>query len=231
MVMLDHARPCWRCCSSSSGAARPTSRSCSGRSWCCGSSSLAVSGGFAIARQPQVLAALNPACGIAILDTHPLQALAIIGAVFLSLTGAEALYADMGHFGKTPVRIAWFALVLPSLLLNYYGQGALFLEAGPGRGAAAVRDGADAGAAVHDHPRHGGDGDRVPGRSSRARSRWHARPCSSTCCRDCASCRPRPRSRADLRAVGERRCCSSRWSRSCWVSRTRMRCRPRTVLR
>jgi KUP system potassium uptake protein len=65
-----------------------------------------------------------------LLGTHPMQALAIIGAVFLALTGAEALYADMGHFGKTPVRIAWFALVLPALLLNYYGQGALFLEAG-----------------------------------------------------------------------------------------------------
>lgn len=92
--------------------------------------SLAVSGGFAIAREPQVLLALNPEYAVAVLGTHPLQALAIIGAVFLSLTGAEALYADMGHFGKTPVRIAWFSLVLPSLLLNYYGQGALFLEAG-----------------------------------------------------------------------------------------------------
>jgi KUP system potassium uptake protein len=61
--------------------------------------SLAVSGGFAIARQPQVLAALNPEYGIAVLGTHPVQALAIIGAVFLTLTGAEALYADMGHFG------------------------------------------------------------------------------------------------------------------------------------
>jgi KUP system potassium uptake protein len=90
---------------------------------------LAVSGGFAIARQPQVLAALNPEYGIAVLGTHPVQALAIIGAVFLTLTGAEALYADMGHFGKGPVRTAWFALVLPALLLNYYGQGALFLQA------------------------------------------------------------------------------------------------------
>jgi KUP system potassium uptake protein len=59
-----------------------------------------------------------------------MQALTIIGAVFLAVTGAEALYADMGHFGKTPVRIAWLTLVLPSLLLNYYGQGALFLAAG-----------------------------------------------------------------------------------------------------
>jgi len=92
--------------------------------------SLAVSGVMAITRAPQVLAAVNPLYGLTTLTTHPMVALAIIGAVFLAVTGAEALYADMGHFGKTPVRIAWFALVLPSLLLNYYGQGALFLAAG-----------------------------------------------------------------------------------------------------
>ena len=91
---------------------------------------LAVSGVASIARAPQVLAAVNPVYGIQLLASHPGVALAIIGAVFLALTGAEALYADMGHFGKTPVRVAWFALVLPSLLLNYYGQGALFLTAG-----------------------------------------------------------------------------------------------------
>ena len=50
-----------------------------------------------------------------------------LGAVFLSVTGAEALYADMGHFGAAPIRIAWFALVLPTLLVNYFGQGALLL--------------------------------------------------------------------------------------------------------
>jgi KUP system potassium uptake protein len=92
--------------------------------------SLAVSGVIAITRAPQVLAAINPIHGLAILATHPMVALAIVGAVFLALTGAEALYADMGHFGKTPVRIAWFVIVLPSLLLNYFGQGALFLVAG-----------------------------------------------------------------------------------------------------
>jgi KUP system potassium uptake protein len=92
--------------------------------------SLAVSGVHSIIQAPQVLAALNPVYGLSMLMTHPMVALAIIGAVFLALTGAEALYADMGHFGKTPVRVAWFALVLPSLVLNYYGQGALFLAAG-----------------------------------------------------------------------------------------------------
>jgi KUP system potassium uptake protein len=67
--------------------------------------------------------------GIALLTTHPLLALAILGSVFLCVTGGEALYADMGHFGRRPVRIAWFALVWPALLLNYFGQGALLLHA------------------------------------------------------------------------------------------------------
>lgn len=88
---------------------------------------LAASGVMSILRAPEVLVAVNPLYGLSLLGTHPLVALAIIGAVFLTLTGGEALYADMGHFGKAPVRIAWFALVLPSLLLNYYGQGALLL--------------------------------------------------------------------------------------------------------
>ncbi len=137
-------------------------------------------------------------------STHPLQALAIIGAVFLSLTGAEALYADMGHFGKTPVRIAWFALVLPSLLLNYYGQGALFLEAGDVVRAAAVHDGADAGAAVHDHPRDGGDGDRVTGCDFR-----RVLGCAAGRAARSAAAASHPadvggRAGADLRAFGER---------------------------
>jgi KUP system potassium uptake protein len=78
---------------------------------------------------PEVLAAVNPSYGIAMLSTDPLLALAILGAVFLAVTGGEALYADMGHFGRRPVRIAWFAIVWPGLLLNYFGQGALLLHA------------------------------------------------------------------------------------------------------
>jgi len=81
-------------------------------------------------RHPQVLAALNPYVGIALLFHRPQVALAIIGAVFLAITGGEALYADMGHFGKRPVRAAWFMLVAPALVLNYFGQGALLLELG-----------------------------------------------------------------------------------------------------
>ena len=91
---------------------------------------LAVLGVLAIARAPAVLAALNPAWGVQLLASHPGVALVIIGAVFLALTGGEALYADMGHFGRNAVRLAWFGLVWPALLLNYFGQGALLLTAG-----------------------------------------------------------------------------------------------------
>jgi KUP system potassium uptake protein len=89
---------------------------------------IAILGVSAIARHPSVLAAINPTYGIRLLVTHSGTALEILGAVFLALTGGEALYADMGHFGRAPVRIAWFALVWPSLVLNYFGQGALLLE-------------------------------------------------------------------------------------------------------
>jgi len=91
---------------------------------------IAVTGAIAIMRHPGVLVAINPSYGVLLLSTHSITALAILGGVFLALTGGEALYADMGHFGKTPVRIAWFALVWPSLLLNYFGQGAMLLEHG-----------------------------------------------------------------------------------------------------
>ena len=91
---------------------------------------IAVIGAVPIVRNPQVLVALNPWHGLALLFHRPQVALAIIGAVFLAITGGEALYADMGHFGKQPVRIAWFALVGPALVINYFGQGALLLELG-----------------------------------------------------------------------------------------------------
>jgi KUP system potassium uptake protein len=90
---------------------------------------LAISGAAAIAVHPEVVVAVDPRYGIALLVHSPGVALAILGSVFLALTGGEALYADMGHFGAKPVRIAWFALVLPALLLNYYGQGARALGA------------------------------------------------------------------------------------------------------
>ena len=88
---------------------------------------IGVLGVFQIARAPMVLHALNPYWGLSYLAHHRLQGFLSLGAVVLTITGAEALYADMGHFGKKPIRLAWFAFVLPALLLNYFGQGALML--------------------------------------------------------------------------------------------------------
>ena len=91
---------------------------------------IAVIGVFPILRQPQVLVALNPLVGVGLLAHRPQVALAVIGAVFLALTGAEALYADMGHFGRAPVRVSWYTLIAPALVIDYFGQGALLLELG-----------------------------------------------------------------------------------------------------
>lgn len=81
-----------------------------------------------IGQHPGILAALNPLYAIEFLGTHGLLAFFALGAVVLCLTGAEALYADMGHFGPLPIRIVWVGLVLPALVLNYFGQGALLLD-------------------------------------------------------------------------------------------------------
>jgi len=89
---------------------------------------LAALGLNQIFRVPEVWSAVNPIYAVQFFQTNGLQGFHQLGAVFLVLTGAEALYADMGHFGKRPIRLAWFALVLPALFLNYLGQGALVLE-------------------------------------------------------------------------------------------------------
>ena len=88
---------------------------------------IAVLGLPHIVRTPVVLDSIDPLYGVRFVIDHRVGALVTLGAVFLSVTGAEALYADMGHFGRAPIRIAWFSLVLPSLVLNYLGQGALLL--------------------------------------------------------------------------------------------------------
>jgi KUP system potassium uptake protein len=88
---------------------------------------MATLGVTAIARVPKVLGALNPLLALRLFENQGARAFGVLGAVFLVVTGGEALYADMGHFGKRPIRVAWFAAVLPSLLLNYFGQGALLL--------------------------------------------------------------------------------------------------------
>ncbi|MFZ1770456.1 MAG: potassium transporter Kup [Caldilinea sp.] len=89
---------------------------------------LAVLGLSWIVRQPSVLAAINPYYGFEFFWLNGWRGFLVLGSVFLVVTGGEALYADMGHFGKSPIRLAWFAIVLPALLLNYFGQGALLLQ-------------------------------------------------------------------------------------------------------
>jgi KUP system potassium uptake protein len=81
-----------------------------------------------IANHPQVLAALSPHHALGFLTSHPGIAFVALGAVVLCVTGAEALYADLGHFGKPPIRWAWFGVVMPALVLNYFGQGAMLLQ-------------------------------------------------------------------------------------------------------
>ena len=89
---------------------------------------IATLGVMWIAAAPQVLGAVSPHHAVRFLADAGLTGYLILGAVFLVVTGGEALYADMGHFGKLPIRFMWFAIVLPSVLLNYFGQGALLLQ-------------------------------------------------------------------------------------------------------
>jgi KUP system potassium uptake protein len=88
---------------------------------------LALLGIVQIVQQPDVLAAANPLHGVRFFLENGSRGFLVLGSVFLVVTGGEALYTDMGHFGKRPIRLAWFALVLPALVLNYFGQGALIL--------------------------------------------------------------------------------------------------------
>ncbi len=89
---------------------------------------LAALGTKSAVQTPDVFAAVSPHHAVQFLLDHPAQGFAVLGSVFLVLTGAEALYADMGHFGKAPIRLGWYSLVLPSLVLQYLGQGALLVR-------------------------------------------------------------------------------------------------------
>ena len=89
---------------------------------------LAVGGAANIINRPDIVLALNPAYGFDFLSSHGLAGLIALGAVFLAVTGAEALYADLGHFGRGPIRLAWLVVVFPALIINYLGQGALLLD-------------------------------------------------------------------------------------------------------
>ncbi len=96
--------------------------------WFAAIAAMGISG---IVQHPSVFAALNPVYGLSYLFSHGATGFLVLGAVFLCVTGAEALYADMGHFGRGPIKLAWFAIVFPSLILNYAGQAALVLEGAP----------------------------------------------------------------------------------------------------
>ena len=88
---------------------------------------LAALGLWNVVQHPNVVAAVNPVYAVRFFIDNRMNGLLVLGSVFLVVTGGEALYADMGHFGKRPIRLAWFAVVLPALLLNYFGQGALLI--------------------------------------------------------------------------------------------------------
>ncbi len=88
---------------------------------------IAALGIYHIAENPAILLALSPHYGLLFVWNHPGLTFVLLGAVVLCVTGAEALYADLGHFGKKPIRLAWFCVVMPALTLNYFGQGALLL--------------------------------------------------------------------------------------------------------
>ena len=89
---------------------------------------IAVLGIFGIAQHPEVLTAINPIHGLRLLTEHGFLGFAVLGGIFLALTGGEALYADMGHIGRNPIRAAWYFVVLPALVLNYAGQVGNFLQ-------------------------------------------------------------------------------------------------------
>ncbi len=89
---------------------------------------LGIMGAMAVAREPEVLRALSPLPGLWLIWHYKVLAFVALGSIVLTVTGAEALYADMGHFGARPIRVAWLCLVLPSLVINYFGQGALVLS-------------------------------------------------------------------------------------------------------
>lgn len=93
---------------------------------------LAVMGLSHIVREPSVLAAVNPVYAVQFFSANGVQGFLVLGAVFLVVTGGEALYADMGHFGLRPIRLAWYYFVFPALLLNYFGQGAFLLHSPEG---------------------------------------------------------------------------------------------------
>ncbi|HEY5961935.1 MAG TPA: potassium transporter Kup [Polyangiaceae bacterium] len=91
---------------------------------------IGIAGLLWILKEPRIILAVNPMYAVRFLTQHGMHGFLVLGAVVLCITGGEALYADMGHFGRLPIRIAWYAIVFPALILNYFGQGALLLAKG-----------------------------------------------------------------------------------------------------
>ena len=117
---------------------------------------------------PEILRAVNPVEAGRFLAANPMVAFVVIGGIFLVLTGGEALYADMGHVGARAIRLAWFGLVLPALLLNYFGQGALMLTNPTGRREPVLSDGPAMGAHPDGGARRDGHHHRVAGADLRS---------------------------------------------------------------
>ena len=132
--------------------------------WFC---TLAAAGITGIVQAPAILHAINPAHALAFVTQHGVASFIVLGAVLLAFTGAEALYADMGHFGKQPIRRAWFALVFPALALNYLGQGALLIVRPEAVENPFYLLFSVVGALSHDRASDDGDGDRLPGHDHR----------------------------------------------------------------
>jgi hypothetical protein len=170
--------------------------------------SLGILGLIEVIKEPEVLAALSPHHAITFCATYKLAAFIALGSVVLAVTGAEALYADMGHFGARPIRFGWLWFVLPSLTLNYLGQGALLLRpacagesllpAGAGVAAAAAGGAGDAG---HHHRQPGDDlgrllhrpamrADGLPAPPDRAPHQRDGGRARSTCRRSTTPCWP-----------------------------------------
>ena len=124
---------------------------------------LAVAGAASVAQHPGILRAVSPTYGVSFLVEHGGVAFAALGSVVLTVTGAEALYADMGHFGRPPIRRAWFVVVFPALILNYMGQGALILRDPQCRRQPVLPAVPALGAAADGRPRDVRDRDRVAG--------------------------------------------------------------------
>ena len=118
-------------------------------------------------RHPEVLLAFNPLYAVSFMIHHGIIGFVTLGAVFLAVTGAEALYADLGHFGKRPIQTAWLFIVLPSLALNYLGQGALVIADPEGDRESVLPDVSGLGADSDGRSRDRRDRDREPGRDHR----------------------------------------------------------------